>query len=118
MRGNTRVLVVRAYYPEDVPEENIVAGAPFPLTGHDLLFVAKRSWAVDAEIIFTKTSDVDGGIVVRDTPSDNYADVQIDPADTLLLTRDTTLYCRCDITEQNWTIAKGSIYVELVGEAA
>ena len=117
-RGNDRVLIVRASYPEAIPDKNIVKGDPYPLADRDVRFYAMRSWAADAEGFFEKSSGASGGITVRSPPRDHEAEVEIARADTLDFENDTTLFCRVDVlTAANdwWTIAKGSIYVELAG---
>jgi hypothetical protein len=119
-RGNDRVLVVRAYYPEAIPDQNIAEGDPFSLANRNCRFVASRSWAADAEVLFTKTSGVGEGINPRVAPRDNEAEIAIAGEDTIGFTQNTTLYCRFDVetpASDWWTISKGSIFVELTGGA-
>src|SRR5215217_6370836 len=81
-RGDDATLKVTASFPQDIPDQGILAGDPYPLTGKEVYFTAKRKIVqTDAEAQFQK-STLTGAIVVRDAPDDHICDVQVDGEDT------------------------------------
>lgn len=113
-RGDDRVLVLTATYPEAIPEQEIQAGDVFSLAGKDIWVTAKRNiHDSDIDAVFQKT--VGDGITLRPSPNEHIADVSIDAADTVDLPYgDITLICDAQVKTQDdktWTIASGTILV-------
>lgn len=89
-------------------------GSPVDLTSADLWCTGKRKLKdADEDAIFQKT--LGDGIVLID-PEEGTALVTIDPADTAVLTKQTTVYTDIQMIEASGrvtTIASGTLTVEL-----
>lgn len=111
--GDSRRLRVTATYPEAVPDTPIVAGDPFPLTGHTCRFTA-RLRITDETAVFVKSTAV--GIAIL-TPN-NIAEIAILPTDTLgLPITNSTINLRCDFevttsSGEVWTLWEGELPVK------
>lgn len=113
-RGDDRVIVVTATYPEAIPDQDVEQGDPYPLTGKDMWVTGKLGLLDDdAEAVFQKTNGA--GITVRGSPEEHIAEVRLIAADTADLPgSETHLVCDAQVkTEDNeiWTIAFGTLTV-------
>lgn len=108
-RGNDRLVVATATYPQAVPEEDIEAGEAYSLTGKTLWFTVKLNTSdSDRDALFQKTSG--SGITVRDAPDDNVAEITIDRADTLRLAGKTSFVYDFQSEDEDgkvYTLAEG-----------
>jgi hypothetical protein len=116
-RGDDRTLRGTATYPEAIPEQDIEAGDPYPLTGLSVWFTAKHDFSdADEDAVIYATSAPGGGITVRPAPDAHVFDVEINGEDTQdLPNRDVVLHCGAQVrtgSGQVWTIARGIIVIE------
>lgn len=112
-RGDDVTLTVTATYPEDIPEQDVTAGDPFPLADKDIWFTAKhRTEEHDVSAEFQKTSGEGGGITVRGAPDDHIADIEISASDTADMPKGATLVCDVQTRgTKTWTVWKGNLPV-------
>lgn len=112
-RGDDVTLTVTATYPEDIPEQSVTAGDPFPLADKDIWFTAKhKAKEEDVSAEFQKTSGVGGGITVRAAPNNHIADIEISASDTADMTKSALLVCDVQTKgTKTWTVWKGYLPV-------
>lgn len=114
-RGNDRRILAVATYPEDIPDEDITAGDPFPLSGKTVWFTVKRLYSdIDEDALFQKSTE-DNGITIRADPDNNVAEITIDRADTEGIYQDSTFHYDLQTKNEDekvWTIAEGTLTVE------
>lgn len=81
-RGDGVTIKVTAAYPDAVPEQNVDAGDPYPLSGKTLYFTARNRFNEASTVVpvFAKTTG--SGITVRSDPNDHIADITIASDDT------------------------------------
>lgn len=113
-RGNDRRILATATYPEDIPDEEITAGDPFPLTGKTVWFTVKKQYSdIDEDALFQKSTE--DGITIRAEPNDNIAEITIDRADTEGIYQDSIFHYDLQTKNEDdkvWTIAEGQLTVE------
>lgn len=113
-RGNDRVILATATFPEAIVDQGIEAGDPFPLTGKTVWFTVKRLYSdTDEEALFQKSTE--DGITIREAPDDNVAEITIDRADTADIYKDTEFHYDLQTKNEDgkvWTTAEGKLKVE------
>lgn len=112
-RGDRRTIKIVATYPEAIPEQSIVAGDPYPLTGKTVYFTARKKYKETIAPLIAKTSLTSGGITVRANPNTHIADILLVSDDTESLTIEEL---NCDVraepsTGEPITIAEGTLTI-------
>ncbi len=88
-------------------------GTPMDLTGAKVIFAARRSYA--SPVLFERTSDPSGGIVIDADPTSGIATIKLRPEDTLPLPNDTVvLFYTIHVLMaggDEWMVVRGSLEV-------